>query len=106
MRNIVRAFPVIVLFAFLSACSGGNKIVGEWKSIEYILAGKKQDRAVKVTFKDDGTAVTGMGGGTYFVEGNTVTFKSKSGVPIIFEMQPDGRLKTENPATTIIYEKQ
>jgi len=97
---------LLLVSLFISCSSENNKVVGTWASIEYIFAGEKSDRVVTATFNKDGTAQTGLGKGTYVIEGNTITFNSEKGVEIIFELQSDGNLKTENPATRIIYKKK
>ena len=108
MKKLFGTFLFVVLLSFLSVgmSSADSKITGKWTSVEYYWIGEKTDRTVTVTFNDDGSAVTGMGKGTFTVKGNTVTYTSKTGTEIIYEMQADGRLKTENPVTKIIYEKQ
>jgi len=115
MKKFFYGFLFLLLTAGLISCgasgggssSGNSKIVGTWESVEYYFAGEKTDRTVSVTFNKDGTAQTGMGEGTYVVDGNSVTFTSNKGnVDILFELQDDGTLKTENPATKIIYQKK
>lgn len=108
MKRILGIFLCVALlsFFFIGISNAAGKIVGTWKSVEYYWVGEKTDRTVTVTFNADGSAVTGMGEGTYTVKGDTITYTSKAGIEIVFEMQPDGRLKTENPVTKIIYEKQ
>ncbi|MBW2006194.1 MAG: lipocalin family protein [Deltaproteobacteria bacterium] len=111
MRKVL-FFTLAMLFTFIFSCgSSEDSIVGTWKPVEYYFAGEKQDdsylQKTTLEFHKDGTGETTVNGmkqtGTYTVDGNTVTLKTKYG-PITYQLEGD-TLKIDNPATKATYKK-
>jgi len=102
---LILAGIVMVVFA---ACGGSpaDAVVGTWVSVEHQVGGERNENleGMEIEFKDDGSAQTHMGPGTYVFEEDKVVYTSERGDEITYELIDD-QLIVETFVVKIVYEK-
>lgn len=101
---ILTGFALVVF----AACGGSpaDAVVGTWVSVEHQVGGERNENleGMEIEFKDDGTAQTNMGPGTYVFENDKVVYTSERGDEITYELVDD-QLVVETIAVKIVYDK-
>ncbi len=97
-----------VLILALAACGSdpGEAVVGTWVSVEHYIGEERAEEmeGMTIEFRDDGSARTSLGTGTFVFEDDTVVFTSDRGDEVKYEMVDD-QLTVETLIARIIYER-